>query len=559
LNRFNRFRRSSLVLGVAFIAAMMTGCGTDPVENVSDGEQSLDALIIIPSPLSPRPNALTQLTVLAQGEGNWAEYDWYVEEGTLLSEQGISVGWQAPGVTGTYEVRAIASLGALADTVQKTIMVRNYEQVPAGIDVLLQPIMHGNYLYFTGCSLERLASAPFLGFNIYRMEYTAADTSWQNLQNLTNVCPYGANSCPGGVYFSYHPAVNMILGSTITPSNLAPNQYPQNIVLWDMAGVALPIPITSDFPESYVYRASRNTHPEGNGDLSMIVWVYQEAGELASGTEDLYNIEFMNRNLAETMLLTQSKDWQQEKFYANIKPMITPQEDYIVYFVDSTGVFEPCLIEISGGLPDTTTREALMVEGENYGIFEQADISISENTIFQWRPGAWGVEDIVAFIDEDGYLCFFYPYSGMAEKLDDENIGKVTEFAWAPDGDQFAVVTEWGVVVGMTASGSVHTVFASEKYTDLIIGIAWSPQMSDPKIAFRLVRQGKTSIESFSTLVIYSLDEDDWYFALDRESWLREFEVGYDLKRLYYGSDNDGVYFSTPTGNGRSALYYSFR
>ena len=135
----------------------------------------------------------------------------------------------------------------------------------------------------------------------------------------------------------------------------------------------------------------------------------------------------------------------------------------------------------------------------------------------------------------------------------------VSEFAWSPDGEQFAVVTGEGLAVGMTASGAVHTVFRKEKANDDIIGIAWSPDPFDYKIAFRLVRKGRSSDESYSTIVIYSFNEDDWYFALERVDWLAELEVGYDLKRLVFESDNDGIYAPVPTADGRCAIYHSYR
>lgn len=196
-----------------------------------------------------------------------------------------------------------------------------------------------------------------------------------------------------------------------------------------------------------------------------------------------------------------------------------------------------------------------MVEDENYGIFYQADVEISENTFFDWCPET---HDILAFIDGGGTLCFFHPYTDppSVDKLTD--LGRVAEFAWSPDGEQFAIVTDEGLAIGMTLSGAVQNVFYREKSTDGIIGIEWSPDIdSDPKIAFRLVRSGRTSNEYFSSLVIYSINEDDWYYALPRISWTSEIEMDYHLNKVFYESDNEGIYLSVPT-EGRSVIYHSY-
>jgi len=215
------------------------------------------------------------------------------------------------------------------------------------------------------------------------------------------------------------------------------------------------------------------------------------------------------------------------------------------------------MIEIIGGLADTETRTALMVEDEDYGIFAQAGIDVSENTFFEWCPQTY---DILAFFDVGGSLCFFYPYTPSVDKL--TGIGQVSEFAWAPDGEQFAVVTDEGLAIGMTLSGAVQNVFYREKSTDDIIGIAWSPDMLDPKIAFRLVRKGRTSIESFSSLVIYSINDKegrgDWYYALPRLQWTREVEVDYHMNKAFFESDNEGVYLPVPTES-RSVIYHSYQ
>ncbi len=550
LSRFKQLRACYLIVVLAFGAIAFGGCSEDDAI-VGPDESHVTTLLIIPSPLSPKPGELAQLTVQAVGEGNWANYYWTVGAGTLQADEGISVPWLAPDETGTVSVQVIATLGAAADTIRKTIMVNNYEELDTQVLINLAPVVHGGQLYFTGVDVD-LTNELFYGFNIY--SYVPG-----NSDLLTECTEY----CGGGEVFTYYPSVGtgMILGDMTNYLNLTLRQYPDNIFLWDMLGAAPPIIITDEVVV-VGRRSGRNYNPGGSSDLNMIVWQHQEVGELPDGTWDLYNLEFYNRLLDEQVKFTESLDSTiviyppdtvtEYRYYRNIKPHFSRQEDYILYFVDTTGVFEPCKIDIELGIP-TTTRRALMVEDENYGIFAEADIEINEITIFEWCPGS---NDILAFIDSDGYVCFFYPGNESVDRLAD--IGKVTEFAWSPDGDQFAVVVEGGLAVGMASSGQVDLVYERAKITDEIIGIAWSPSSIDPKIGFRHVRRGKTSLDSYSSLIIYSINEDDWYYALERVRWTGELEVAYTMKRVFFEADNEGVYIPVPTED-RSVIYHSYR
>jgi hypothetical protein len=548
LNRLKFTRHYAVAVIALIVTALIGGCSKDDPILIEE-EQYVDALLIIPDPLSPQPGELTRLTALATGVGDWAAYNWSVEAGTLQEQEGITVMWETPQTVGTYEVSVIATLGASADTVRKTIMVRNYEKIETGVVFNFQPILHNDNLFFSGSQLSPV-DEDFLGFMAYRLEDPFSSLSLTGCNLL----------CAGSMDYTYRPDVGngIILGTSKTYTNLFFRQYPENIFLWDMEGVDLPVAITSEFFMINV-RASRNLYPQATDDLDMITWEHQEVGYSADGLEDLFNIKFYNRNLDTRMILTHSMDsivtplGTNYRFYTNIKPLITPQEDYVIYFVDTSRTYEPCMIEIVGGLPDTLTRTALMVEDEDYGIFAEAGVEISENTFFDWCPQTY---DILAFIEDGGILCFFHPYTASVDKLTD--IGRVSEFAWSPDGEQFAVVTEEGLSIGMTLSGAVQNVFYREKLTDDIIGIAWSPDISDPKIAFRLVRKGRTSIDSFSSLVLYSINEDDWYYALPRLQWTGEIEIDYHMNQAFFESDNEGVYLTVPTES-RSVIYHSFR
>ena len=554
MSRFKQLRVCSIIVVLAFGAIALGGCSEDDAI-VGPDESNINTLLIIPSPLSPKPGELAQLTVQAVGEGNWANYYWTVGAGTLQADEGISVPWVAPDETGTVTVQVIATLGAAADTIQKTIMVSNYEELDTEVLINLAPVVHGGQLYFTGVDVE-ITDEMFYGFNIYSYAPGSSDLLTECIEN-----------CGGGETFKYYPSVGtgMILGDLTNYINLTLRQYPANIFLWDMLGAAPPLVITDEVV-AVSGRADRHYNPDGSDDLNMIVWQHQEVGELPDGTWDLYNLEFYDRLLDEQMKFTESLDSSiviygadtvtEYRYYRNIKPQFSKQEDYILYFVDTTGVFEPCKIDIELGIPDTTTRRALMVDDEDYGIFAAADIGIDETTIFERCPGS---NDILAFIDIDGYVCFFYPGNEGNESVDRlADIDIVTEFAWSPDGDQFAVVVEGGLAIGMTASGQVDLVYERAKITDEIIGIAWSPSSIDPKIGFRHVRKGKTSLDSYSSLIIYSVNEDDWYYALERVRWTGELEVAYTMKRVLFEADNEGVYIPVPTED-RSVIYHSYR
>jgi hypothetical protein len=550
LNRLKSSSYYAIAVLAIVIMALIGGCSEeDPI--LIEENQYVDALLIIPDPLAPRPGELTILTALSTGEGDWATYEWSVEAGTLLEDDGFVVHWEAPQTVGVYEVSVTVALGDSIDTIRKTIMVRNYDKIETGIEYSFQPVIHNGNLFFSGCELNP-TDEDFLGYTGYRYEDPFSS------QELTG-CDL---LCAGSRYFTYKLGVGngIMMGASKSFTNLNFRQYPENIFLWDLEGVDPPVAITDELV-MFNIRANRNIYPQATDDLNMITWEHHGVGRSEDGTQDLFNIKFYNRNLDTKMLLTHSMDstvtpfGTSYRFYSNIKPLITPNEDYIIYFVDTSRTYEPCMIEIVNGLPDTLTRTALMVEDENYGIFYQADVEISENTFFDWCPET---HDILAFIDGGSTLCFFHPYTDppSVDKLTD--LGRVAEFAWSPDGEQFAIVTDEGLAIGMTLSGAVQNVFYREKSTDGIIGIEWSPDIdSDPKIAFRLVRSGRTSNEYFSSLVIYSINEDDWYYALPRISWTSEIEMDYHLNKVFYESDNEGIYLSVPT-EGRSVIYHSY-
>ncbi|MDD3643075.1 MAG: hypothetical protein PHQ19_06410, partial [Candidatus Krumholzibacteria bacterium] len=226
------------------------------------------------------------------------------------------------------------------------------------------------------------------------------------------------------------------------------------------------------------------------------------------------------------------------RFFRNVRPMFTPDENAILYFVDSTGVFEPCLIPMDGGRPDTLQRRALMVDEET-GIFGAAGVEITERTVLEWSP----VSSILAFI-AGGRLIFFDYQTETVAPID--GIEKVEEFAWSPDGSQLVAVTSEDGIFLVSAAGSVSgsAVYARERATDEIIGCAFSPSATEPKIGFRLVRKGKSALDSWSALVVVDLSSGAATFASPAVPWhsSREIDVPFDWKRIVWEDDNSGIY-----------------
>jgi hypothetical protein len=230
------------------------------------------------------------------------------------------------------------------------------------------------------------------------------------------------------------------------------------------------------------------------------------------------------------------------RYFQNIDPMFTPSEDNILYFVDTTDVFEPCLIPMVGGTPDTLQRRALMVN-ENTGIFEQAGVSVSERTVYEWNP----TSDFLSFISL-GEIAFF-DYTGEAVAVV-SGIEKVREFTWAPDGSQLAAVNDVGIYL-VSAGGAVNPnpVFMKDLATDDIYGVNWNNDLANPKLSFRLVRKGKSEVDSWSALVVIDLNAGTWAFASETYPWHSSREpnnLDYTWMRTTFTADDMGIYAPFP-------------
>ena len=115
--RWKKTRTRFFIGAAAAIVLAVVGCSNDDDPSGPDGSNEIDALMIICNPLSPAPGELTQLTVQATGvsSGEWPSYYWTVQAGSLIVDEGLSVGWVAPEDPGVYDIAGPTTLlGALA-------------------------------------------------------------------------------------------------------------------------------------------------------------------------------------------------------------------------------------------------------------------------------------------------------------------------------------------------------------------------------------------------------------------------------------------------------------
>jgi len=547
LKRWKRLSTSVFVLGITLLLAFVSGCDDNPVEPGTSCDPSVATKMIITNPLAPAPGDTTMLTIQAEGTGcgNWAAYRWTAEGGELLQTQGITVQWVAPMDYGAYQIRCVATLtGAKSDTSRALVMVREFEYLLTGKKASLNPRFMGSDFYFIA---EEGAVGPrsndFRGYAVYSLAGT----------RVSKITDTGNATDDGAYEFDFAGSTEAIYGSFIVAYYSGLRLQRMNV--WRFpTRFGTPVDASSDAGGTGILRKNQHRYPKTNMIGDKAVWKYQFAGASADGTKDLFNIVFWDEadGAGNWKTITTSHDSAtviigpdtitQHRYFSNILPMFTPDESNILYFVDTTGVFEPCLIPMSGGEPDTLQRRALMVD-QRMGIFEQAGVEISEKTVFEWNPSS----NFLSFI-ATGNIVFFDYESETVVKISD--LTKVTEFAWAPDGSQLAAVNEEGVCL-VSAGGAVapDPVFVRERPTDDIIGITWNNDLAEPKLAFRLVRKGKSEIDSWSSIIVVDLTSGLWAYASPTVQWhsSREPEqISYIWKRLVFSADDTGIYAPFP-------------
>jgi hypothetical protein len=499
------------------------------------------------NPLAPGPGETTQLTVQSEGDGcgNWASYTWTVDGGELLEDTGITVRWVAPMEYGVYRIHCRGTLsGASPDTVSTMAMIRQTDYLNTGKIASVRPSLNGTDLYFIAEeSYIGPRSNSFAGWAVFERSPAGAVSLVTNTRGSSDA---------GAYEFDFSPSNDIIYGSFITLYFAGLRQQRMNVFKFPQD--ALSINVTNDFGGIIPMRKNRHRYPKMNAAGDKVVWKFQAVGEEADGTEDLFNVAYWDETdgLGNWYTVTQSHDSaltvegvdtnMVHRYYNNVRPMFTPNEDNILYFVDTSGVFEPCVIPMSGGKPDTLLRRAMMID-ENTGIFQQADVNLRESTVMEWNPTV----DFLSFLS--GGNIVFFDYSSETVAIVD-GIERVTEFTWAPDGSQLAAVNDIGVfLVGAGGGVSPDPIFVKERSTDDILGISWNRSSAEPQVAFRLVRKGKSEVDSWSALVVVDLNSGLWAYASAQFQWHGSREpsyMDYTWMRTCFTPDGTGIYAPFP-------------
>jgi hypothetical protein len=524
-------------LTILFVA----GCSEDSV-GPPPTPVEIEIITILCNPLAPAPSATATLTAQVTGQGGEAGFTWTVSGGTIVENGAITATWTVPSTPGIYSVSVVARIEAAADTMTRYILVRRFESIPTGIRYSFYPNLLEGELFFVGSTLSP-TSNQFIGYHAYSYSFGSTIIT-------TNPSP----PIDGGAEFTFGP--QGLLASVVTGGSEFLRQQPMNVIFF-------PLPFGSKWYVSNndllgtTFRKNQHVHPCGSPDMSMVVWQYIRVGDKDDGTQDRANISFRS-GTSPIQRLTTSVDstfvlggWNY-KYYRNIKPLFTPAMNYIVYFVDSTGTLEPCLMPLAGNVPLVDERRALMVDARR-GIFYYAGVGVSRRTVFQWNPTA---SNQLFFIDGARKLCLLDIASESVEILAE----KVSEFAFSDNG-VLAMIRDEGVYVGAPGA-EPELIFAKERDSDDIIGVSWSPGTSDQRIVFRVVRKGATVTEGFSAMVLYSFDDGRWYYATPRVPFGSEPAFDdYRWKRTVFEAFGGGFISPIPvsvSGTSGIALYWSY-
>ncbi len=537
-----------VVIATTLSLSIISGCSEDAVDVGPQCNPVVQTNTIILNPLTPAPGDTVTLTVQAAGEGcgNWGAYTWSVEGGELLQDKGITVQWKAPEEYGEYAVRCVATLsGTRPDTSNAMAMVRNIEYIETGKVASVGPRLISSTFFFIAEEGDVGPRSPdFLGWSVYSLSSTG---------HVTEITDTGDPADKGAYEFSFSGSGEAVFGSFIT--NYYQSLQNQRLNIWKFpTRFGASVKVSDDSGGDQVGRKNQHRYPSTNALGDKAVWKYRFAGPVPDGTRDLFNVAYWDEPAGEGgwYTLTVSHDSATaiigvdtvmvHRYYQNIKPMFTPDESNILYFVDTTGVFEPCLIPMVDGQPDTLQRRALMIDGET-GIFGQAGVEVNDNTIFQWMPSG----NLLAFISS-GHIVFFDYLSETVAVVDE--LRKVSEFAWSPDGSQLAAVNDDGVFL-VSPGGVVNPspVFVRELSTDLIKGINWNHDTANPRLAFRLTRKGKSSVDSWSSLIVVDIANGMWAYAARIVPWHSSREpanMDYTWMRTLFTDDDSGIYAPMP-------------
>ncbi len=560
----------SIVLAL-FMVSLLTGCSEE--DPAGPAESKLDSLQIISRPIAPQPGEATFLSVRLYGSssGVWPSYRWTVSEGELAIDNEAVVEWSAPEESGDYEVTLEVTLDDKNLTLEKTVSVRNYELIDTGRRYNLHPRVIGGELFFVSPYNSSLSfnDKDYVNSNV--LKYIGPAQSEVITDGLYSV----GRSERGGDSWVFTEDGTKVIGSMINDYNDDFNQQHKNVAAYNLSGSG-GIDITNSLagiPEKWRYDQYNDPFP--NDDASMVVMQYVKAGLELAGTKDLFNIGFWKPGFPQTPeILTKSADstfivagedtiWLVD-YYENALPMITPDDGNIVYFTNRTGVFEPCVIPIEGGEPDTSGTVCMeMLRGMG--------IRITRSTIFEWQPNG-NRAAFIAFHNMENTLCFmqYDPPSDISFEV--SGVTDISEFAWSPGGDAGAVITGSGISIVTPMGEPVTMVLKKEHPNDKLFGVNWSPvsDLSNPKLGFRLGRPSQSWTESFNSVMIYSENASGSVLSYVTKGyeWPDDLEpnsVDYRWKRVSFSADGEEVYSPMvigeidPGGQGENPLYGSIR
>jgi len=545
---------AALLMAFTFAFIFISGCSKDDTGTNPPPPVALDVSAILCNPLAPAPGDTARLTVRAEGQGAGATYEWQVEAGTLIGGDEISVEWAAPADPGVYMITVRSSVGSVVLRDTAWVMVRRCEAVNTGLRYVFYPNLVEGDLYLVGTNAN-ISDRTFLGYHAYK-----ADIPPTQIDKMTGA---SAVNISGGYEFQFRP--EGVLAASVTDGAEYMKQQPTNVIFFPyLPGLARTLWSGNEIAGT-TFRKNQNLYPSASSGLDMVVWQRTVVGATDDGKKDLLNIRFRFMT-GPIQTLTTAKDsvfqfgaWSYT-YWRNIKPLLSPDESTIIYFNDSTETFEPCLIPMDGSEPNVADRRALMVD-DRHGIFYYASaggsrvgVKVGERTVFQWNPAN---TTQVAFIDNDGQFCIF---DYAAETVEILGAG-VKEFVYSEDGT-LAAVAEDGIYIARPGQPEPKRVFTKERSTDGLIGLNWSPGLVDRKLGFRMVRKGASTLESYSALVIYSMDDDRWYYASPeiKPITVTEPEVNYTWMRAIFDAVDGGMYVPVPlaTGGGKTALYHSY-
>jgi PKD repeat protein len=544
LNRYPHSISASFAIAFMFALIVVAGCSEDEVTPTPPQTGALDLDGILCNPLAPAPGDTALLTVRAEGQGTGATYEWSADGGTLVEDSGISIKWATPTDPGIYMVTVRAASGSVVKLDTVWVMVRNCEAIDTGMRYSFYPYLIDGELFFVGTA-GNPTDRSFLGYHAYK-----------NAIPPTQIDKLTTPVIGGGYEFQF--CLDGLITSSITDGAEYLRLQPMNVIYF---------PYLPALPKKYwsnneaagtTYRKNQNAYPSMSASLETAVWQRTVVGATDDGKKDLVNIRF-RFSTGQIQTLTTAKDsiyqlgaWNYT-YWRNIRPMISPDETMIIYFCDSTDTFEPCVIPINGAEPDLDGRRAFMVD-DRRGIFYYAGVAVSEKTIFQWNPLN---QTQVAFIDDKRQFCVLdygtEQVEVMAEGID--------EFVFSEDG-KIAAVAEDGVYVLEPGQTEAKRVFTKERLTDAVIGVNWSPGTTNLRLGFRMVRKGASTVESYAALVIYSMDDDRWYYASPeiKPVMSMETEVSYLWKRALFNLMSDELFVPVflSTGGGEAVIYRSY-